>query len=242
MLLRSLEIKNYRSLESVKLDNLTHFNVLIGRNNSGKSSIFGALALLNSSLRGQYGEWDTVLTGMEASRSLELTLVFSIRPQEREEFFKMVWPDQQEENLREQARNSPLFRQIEYLFRSPPGKPNLLHLRQTRVMAGTGQWVPIQFMHGDEQTSNPQSHLKRMAPGPLKESPLSAESLDVTNKNDVSASHMEAAWLNNNQYRNNAAIENDVMRWPFVQLDNYLGNSFFFTPFRHRLRDCSCAR
>ena len=83
MLLQSLEIKNYRSLESVKLDHLTHINVLIGRHNSGKSSIFGALALLNSALRGQYSEWDTVLTGMEASRSLELTLVFSIRPQER---------------------------------------------------------------------------------------------------------------------------------------------------------------
>jgi len=47
MFLRSLAIKNYRSLEDVKLDKLDHFNVLIGRNNSGKSSVFGALQLVN---------------------------------------------------------------------------------------------------------------------------------------------------------------------------------------------------
>jgi len=36
MLLHSLEIKNYRSLEHVTLNDLQQFNVLIGRNNAGK--------------------------------------------------------------------------------------------------------------------------------------------------------------------------------------------------------------
>ena len=43
MFLESLEITNYRSLEHVKLDHLQKFNVLIGRNNAGKSSVFNAL-------------------------------------------------------------------------------------------------------------------------------------------------------------------------------------------------------
>ena len=43
MHLRLLEIKNFRSLEHVELDRFDQFNVLIGRNNSGKSAFFGAL-------------------------------------------------------------------------------------------------------------------------------------------------------------------------------------------------------
>ena len=43
MFLHSLAVKNYRSLEEVRLEELGYFNVLIGRNNAGKSSIFKAL-------------------------------------------------------------------------------------------------------------------------------------------------------------------------------------------------------
>jgi AAA15 family ATPase/GTPase len=46
MFLRSIEIQNYRSLEQVRLDNLQQFNVLIGRNNAGKSSVFEAISWL----------------------------------------------------------------------------------------------------------------------------------------------------------------------------------------------------
>ncbi len=53
MLLRTLEIQNYRSLESAALGDLSQFNVLIGRNNSGKSAIFGGLSLLGKSIRGE---------------------------------------------------------------------------------------------------------------------------------------------------------------------------------------------
>jgi AAA15 family ATPase/GTPase len=47
MFLDALEVKNYRSLEDVKLDSFDRFNVLIGRNNTGKSSVIGVLDLLN---------------------------------------------------------------------------------------------------------------------------------------------------------------------------------------------------
>src|SRR6266702_7711358 len=50
MWLYCLEVKNYRSLEDVKLDHLQQFNVLIGQNNAGKSAVFGALQGLNAAL------------------------------------------------------------------------------------------------------------------------------------------------------------------------------------------------
>src|SRR5205814_3861959 len=91
MFLHSLEIKNYRSLEDIKLDNLDHFNVLIGRNNSGKSTIFGGLSLLNGVIQGAVPiDWATALTGQRTDRSLELHLVFEPRQEDREQFIGLL--------------------------------------------------------------------------------------------------------------------------------------------------------
>ncbi len=60
-----MTIKNYRSLEDVTLDKLDHFNVLIGRNNSSKSSVFGALQLVNSVVKGEGFDEQRVLTNLD---------------------------------------------------------------------------------------------------------------------------------------------------------------------------------
>jgi AAA15 family ATPase/GTPase len=73
MLLYTIEIKNYRSLEHVKLDNLQHFNVLIGRNNAGKSSVFLALSQLGLVLQGQFLPPE-VLTDRDPGRALSRIL------------------------------------------------------------------------------------------------------------------------------------------------------------------------
>lgn len=234
MFLRSLEIKNYRSLESVKLDKLTSFNVLIGKNNSGKSSVFGALALLNSTIRGQPVEWQTVLTGMEPSRSLELRLLFSIRPEEREEFIRMVWPDEDEETIREQVRNSPFFRQIEYFFKSTAGSPHLLHLTQMSALAGDGRWIPIQTMRGDVSTNNPQSYFKQIgSTSSRKEKFLSSDLLDIRILENHDVAMLQTSWAHNNQYMAGSGLNSEVVRWPLAKLAAYLDKAFFFNPFRH---------
>lgn len=43
MKLESVSINKYRSIDSTKLTNCGGFNVLIGKNNSGKSSILSAI-------------------------------------------------------------------------------------------------------------------------------------------------------------------------------------------------------
>src|SRR5881628_1470077 len=90
MLLRELEIKNYRSLEHVQLKDLGRFNVLIGRNNSGKSAIFGALALLNAAIRGGSVDWATVITAKDPARSLEIRLLVETRQRDREDFVEFL--------------------------------------------------------------------------------------------------------------------------------------------------------
>ncbi|HYT43424.1 MAG TPA: AAA family ATPase, partial [Methylomirabilota bacterium] len=93
MLLHSLEIQNFRSLEHIKLDNLQGFNVLIGRNNAGKSSVFQALYdLIGVFLQGRNISLD-VITDRDASRPFEVILTFKPSYQERGEFASLLVAD-----------------------------------------------------------------------------------------------------------------------------------------------------
>src|SRR5713226_9064243 len=92
MLLYSVEIKNYRSLEHVTLDNFQQFNILIGRNNAGKSAIFLALYDLNKALYHNQPIPQEALTGRDAMRSFEINLAFELRNKEREEFIRTFVP------------------------------------------------------------------------------------------------------------------------------------------------------
>jgi putative ATP-dependent endonuclease of the OLD family len=51
LLIKEISIKNYRSIEMATLSNCGNFNVLIGKNNSGKSNILAGIEALFSCLR-----------------------------------------------------------------------------------------------------------------------------------------------------------------------------------------------
>src|SRR5437660_12790056 len=90
MLLHTVEIKNYRSLEHIKLENLQHFNVLIGRNNAGKSSVFLALEQLGRLFQGLGTFPPEVITDRDSTRALEIQLTFKPTNQERETFIDLL--------------------------------------------------------------------------------------------------------------------------------------------------------
>lgn len=224
-----IEIKNYRSLEAVKLEHLGSFNVLIGRNNSGKSAVFGMLPLLNDVIRGQGSvDWTTVLTGQDARRSLEIKLKFDTSHTEREDVIRILWPGDREENRRLVALDSPLFRQVEFLFRSPAGSPQMFHLRETKIIAEDSQWASVQKIIGDERQNNPQSHFKQISTQAIRQaSPVTAALLDVSGGRDVVAFNVP---LNYVGYIYNQPRE---IVWPQARLDEYLKKAYFFNPFRH---------
>src|SRR6266516_3058422 len=113
MFLCSLEIKNYRSLEHVKLDRLQQFNVLIGRNNAGKSSVFGALHDLANALANR-GIASDIITARDATRSLEINLTFSFHPQERGQFVDTLIASGFPAERRTAILNSPLLRNVQF--------------------------------------------------------------------------------------------------------------------------------
>ena len=49
-MLRSLEIQNFKGIKQGKIDDLSQVNSLVGRNNSGKSTILDALIMLRSTV------------------------------------------------------------------------------------------------------------------------------------------------------------------------------------------------
>jgi hypothetical protein len=53
-MLKSLTIENFRCLKNFKLDNLSRINLLVGKNNSGKTSLLEAITLLQSDINIQH--------------------------------------------------------------------------------------------------------------------------------------------------------------------------------------------
>ncbi len=228
MWLYCLEVKNYRSLEDVKLDHLQQFNVLIGQNNAGKSAVFGALQGLNAALTRSAMLLD-VITGRDTTRRLEINLLFKFRPQEREAFVDMLIAAGLDASRRTAILDSSLLGEIQFVFKAPGYNPQLLHLRETKLLAEDGTWAVIQRMEGDERVGNPQYtfvHIGSVSQQAV-EKPLAAALLDIdqghhNNNAQVSPADISGAWASD-----------PVTTWIFQRLGAFFSHAFFFSAFRH---------
>src|SRR5229473_2451292 len=125
MLLRRYEAKNYLSIHEAAMDGLGNFNVLIGRNNSGKSAVFSSLYFLSRRIRNvNVDEQIRRLPGHDQNKSLEMRLRFKLRESDRQEFLNLLFPD--EGAQRERLFKSQFMRMAQFLLMSLPGNPNTL--------------------------------------------------------------------------------------------------------------------
>lgn len=235
MLLTSLHIKNYRSLEDVKLEGLRQFNALIGRNNAGKSSVFRALDLLNkvlSRVNPNSIEFGRTLTNNDNTRSLEIQLVFDLQIQDREDFFNILRKQIDEERINH-LRTSRFLQQAEFVFKAPIGEPHFLRLTTTRIVAEDGKWVTIQELLDSENPSKPKHYksfailfnhvLKQNFHSILNSALLDRKTSGLNAQREIG-------------YHENIPIlweSDDAVNWIFRCPETYLRSSFFFDPFRH---------
>jgi energy-coupling factor transporter ATP-binding protein EcfA2 len=224
MFLRSLAIKNYRSLEHVQLEKLGGFNVLIGRNNSGKSSIFGALALLNKALVHEESDTThTVLTDQDRNRRLEIHLVFEPGPQEREEFIDSL-RGEAPQGRREAMLASRLLSKVEYSFTTLPGSPASVYLREMKLLAEDNNWTVVHGVEEEDSSSTPPSTYMKLTKvsESYPQEPLNSNLLDIN----------KSTHLVERKSPGEASYRDPAMQWLSRQCAKYLNNAFFFSPFR----------
>ncbi len=229
MLLHSLEISNYRSLEHIKLDNLQQFNVLIGRNNAGKSSVFQTLYELNN-IYANRGISADVLTRHDNTRALEINFTFKPNQQEREEFAEILIATGFAAQRRTAVLESPFLRMIRFSFKSMAGNPSVMHLREMSILAEDGRWAVVQRMTGNEQIANPEQNYVLISAVSVSavQYPLEASLFDI-----AQTQHRTTANVIYNRIFAESWISDLATRWLYTQLGKYLSEAFFFNPFRH---------
>lgn len=231
-----MEIKNYRSLEHVQIEDLSKFNVLIGRNNTGKSSVFGALALLGSLVTQTTSvEFDRVLTDLQTSRSLEIRMTFELSTQEREDFIRIIRSEVQGQERQSQLLLGSLLKRIDFFFKAQAGRPELLHLRELRVVAEDGQWATVQTMTGPEHVVNPSSRITRLVnvAAALPAGVLNSTSLDVGSAAAFGGSSLADEFKMDSGPFESAFTQDPAITWLRARLARFFEDAYFFDPFRH---------
>src|SRR5204862_3210843 len=122
MKILEIEVKNFRSIENAQLSDLCNFNILIGKNNSGKSSVLGILNFLNRCFSGNYFQPDIDLTAGDESKILEIRLVVTPSELEREQFIRDITIANRSAHL----MSSSFYKKIEFLFKSDAERRRLL--------------------------------------------------------------------------------------------------------------------
>ena len=66
-MLKGLHIRNFRGFNALKIDQLSDINLIVGKNNSGKTSLLEAIFLLSGAGNAQMAITDNVIRGLEPS-------------------------------------------------------------------------------------------------------------------------------------------------------------------------------
>lgn len=237
MLLRSLEIRNYRSLEHMRLEGLSEFNVLIGRNNAGKSAILNALIYLASTVFQAPGLNRSapdvgVLTDHDPTRDLAFDLTFALREEDREQFVDLLIQAGHAVDRRPDLLKSQLLRQVAFSFSSPPGQPTELRLDEGKALTEDGHWVTV--MAHDESASSPfvsdtvVGITSRVRQHPTD--PLGVDMLSLGSPIGGASSTRVKLSLRDDEIR---TYKGQVDVWVFWRLAQFFAEAFFFSPFRH---------
>lgn len=203
--------------------------MLIGRNNAGKSAVFGALLLLSKTVLNEPVDFERVLPARYPNRSLEMILTFEPEPEERREFVSLLYKDETEryEERHQAMLDSTLVRQMRFVFRAPEGRPELLHLKETKLRGEDDEWATVQRTPESLGTT---SESKVTYIGEISSTyqhrTLGFEALDVSKSSATGGADLPSRSLGSDFGPDPAT------RWPQNHLAEYLSNAFFFDPFR----------
>jgi predicted ATPase len=236
MRLRTVAIRNLRSLEEVRLDELDQFNVLIGRNNAGKSSVLQALAGIASGVTnravGRAPDWNEAVTDGDYTRSIELDLVAEPSHEERQQFLDLVVGASPQLVLYERLVASPFAARIAASFAVGwQGEATGFKLKELRVQGEDEDepWplVAQRATQGAVVLSSFRSVL-------LQSGPDQATGANVGIGGRSGGATNVVNW--DFGQLGNEPFPTDTGWWPLLLLRRYFAGSYFFDPFRHSPR------
>lgn len=229
MRLTSLSIRNFRSLENIHLNDLALTNVLIGRNNAGKSSLFEAVKLLRRVGQREEIDWLRSTTCHEHARPISMTLRFKLGAHERKDLLLVCAPTGHNEGPRIQLLDTPFFEELQFSFISVPNTPGSLALRDTRTTSDDGKWVVIQRTPLDQSASaTPSSNCVPFA-WMFREN----FALDSAGIASAFSNFSHTIHIPNDFIHSQISVKDPSTTWPIKLLSKYLQNAFFFDPIRH---------
>lgn len=94
-----INIENFKSIKKITLSDIKNFNILIGRNNSGKSNIFDALLFLkDGAIRGDIRElyesrngFENISFGRNPNQQIKIEIFAVLNKEEREKTIKKLF-------------------------------------------------------------------------------------------------------------------------------------------------------
>lgn len=235
MLLSSLEVRNFRSLEHIKLNKLSQFNVFIGRNNAGKSTILSALQFLATRVFGLGGSLDvqnqvSILTAHDLARELWYRLEFEPSSDERQRFVRLMVDAGYNEERGEHVLNSPFLRHVFYEFVAPAGQPSQIQLSRACIRTGDNKWTNV-LDRNQEEIGSSANYLTPQLFHPqhiCQLGDLTLEGLD----NAVNSGGRMGLRIDLGTFQVPTNIP-EINLWLVPQLVEYFANGYFFSPFRH---------
>ena len=234
MLLRNVEISNFRSLEEVRLDDMGRLAVLIGRNNAGKSAVLEILALVANKVfqRPAARPWPDdvrLVTDHNMDRGIRLDMGFEPSNEDREAFVGILVNEGIRPARAAEMLASPLMSRLSFSFASvSSAAKSQFWLTGVDAVAEDGGLARII----DSQHPNT-TYARAPLAEQAKQTPnvvLTAQLLGVPHPMGCPGLAVEFGPRQSRSYLRSSST------WSLGMIARYFESSFFLAPFRHAVQ------
>lgn len=159
MHIASVTAENYRAFQHLQLDHLGHLNVLIGRNNVGKSTVFGLLRDLIEDLSDQVPQrandeshtWAYLQTHQRDDLPIKIRLCFELGEIERRSVFRDVTHIMTEQRV-EALLASDFLKRFQLHFELGTKFVKRMTLKTAEVSGEDGEFFELAHLNSEETT------------------------------------------------------------------------------------------